>query len=78
MVVWEHADVLKVPVGALFRRGNDWALFTVLGNRAVARTVRIGHQNAVDAEVLDGATAGDQVIVHPSERVSDGTRIDIR
>jgi HlyD family secretion protein len=78
VVVWEHADVMKVPVGALFRRGNDWALFTVVGNRAVIRTVRIGHQDAMDAEVLDGAAAGDQVIVHPSERVSDGTRIEIR
>jgi HlyD family secretion protein len=77
VVVWEHQDVLKVPVGALFRRGTDWALFTVVRNRAEAHVVRIGHQNAMDAELLDGATAGGQVIVHPSERISDGTRVNV-
>jgi HlyD family secretion protein len=78
VVVWEHAEVLKVPVGALFRRGNEWAVFTVRGNRAVAHAIHVGHQNSTDAEVLDGAAAGDQVIVHPSERISDGTRINVR
>ena len=78
VVVWEREDVLKVPVGTLFRRGNEWAVFTVGGNRAVAHPIRIGHQNAIEAEVLDGVAAGDQVIVHPSERVSDGTRVVVR
>ncbi len=29
IVVWRGEDVLKVPVGALFRIGGDWALFVV-------------------------------------------------
>ena len=34
IVVWEEADVLKVPVGSLFRRGDDWAVFLIDGGRA--------------------------------------------
>jgi HlyD family secretion protein len=78
VVTWECPDVLKVPVGTLFRRGDQWAVFKVVGNRGVAQTIRIGHQNSLEAEVLAGLEAGDQVIVHPSERVSDGVRIDVR
>jgi hypothetical protein len=34
--------------------------------------------NGIDAEVLDGVVAGDAVVVHPSDRVSDGARIEPR
>jgi HlyD family secretion protein len=78
VVIWEDPDVLKVPAGALFRRGNEWTVFKLAGRRAVAQPIRVGHQNGLDAEVLDGLIAGDRVIVHPSERVSDGTRVDVR
>jgi HlyD family secretion protein len=78
VVTWECPDVLKVPVGTLFRRGDQWAVFKVVGNRAVTQMIRIGHQNSVEAEVLDGLGANDSIIVHPSERVTDGIRIDVR
>ena len=31
VVVWQEDDVLKVPVGGVFRRGNDWAAFVIDG-----------------------------------------------
>jgi hypothetical protein len=34
--------------------------------------------NGIDAEVLKGVTAGDVVVVHPGDRVSDGARIEPR
>ena len=78
VIVWERPDVLKVPAGTLFRRGDQWTVFKVVASRAVAQPIGVGHQNSIDAEVLDGLAAGDQVIVHPSERVGDGTRVDVR
>jgi HlyD family secretion protein len=78
VVLWERTNVLMVPVGTLFRRGNQWTAFKVVGHRAVAQPIRVGHQSRLEAEVLDGLADGDQVIVHPSERVSDGTRVDVR
>lgn len=78
VVTWERPEVLKVPSGSLFRRGDQWTVFKVVARRAVEQPVHVGHQNASDAEVLDGLVAGDQVIVHPSEQIGDGTRIDVR
>jgi HlyD family secretion protein len=78
VVLWERNDVLTVPIGALFRRGNQWTVFKVIGRRAVEQPIRVGHRNSLDAEVLGGLADGDQVIVHPGERVSNGTRVDVR
>jgi HlyD family secretion protein len=75
IVIWEDDKVLRVPVGALFRDGNDWAVFTAANGQAQKRIVRIGHRNAVDAEVLDGLKEGDRVIMHPSDQIAQGTQI---
>lgn len=78
VVQWERSDVVTVPTSALFRRGDRWAAFTVAGGRALMKDVRIDHQNSLNAEVTDGLAEGDEVIVHPSERISHGTRISTR
>ena len=51
VTVWKADDALTVPVGSLFRRGNDWAVFSVKAGRARTTLVRIGHRNAQLAEV---------------------------
>ena len=78
IVLWESKDVLKVPLSSLFRQGGDWAVFVSRDGRARLQTVTIGNMNGIDAEVLKGVAAGDAVVVHPSDRVSDGARIEQR
>jgi HlyD family secretion protein len=78
IVLWESQDVLQLPLSALFRNGAEWAVFVNRDGRARLQTVAIGHMNGIDAEVLDGVVAGDAVVVHPSDRVSDGARIEPR
>lgn len=78
IVTWESDDVLKVPAGALFRNGTDWAVFTVRQSRAVLQPVRAGHTNGVETEIVDGLSPGDQVVLHPSDRVRPGVRITRR
>ncbi|MDH4166428.1 MAG: HlyD family efflux transporter periplasmic adaptor subunit [Gammaproteobacteria bacterium] len=78
IVLWESQDVLKLPLSALFRNGKEWAVFVDRDGRARLQTVAIGHMNGIDAEVLIGVAAGDVVVVHPSDRVSDGARIETR
>jgi HlyD family secretion protein len=78
IVLWESDDVLKVPLSALFRQGSEWAVFVNRDGRARAQAVVVGHRNGIDAEVLEGLAAGDVVVVHPSDRVSDGIRLEPR
>jgi HlyD family secretion protein len=75
VTVWSAENVLTVPVGSLFRQGNEWAVYLVKAGRARTTVVRIGHRNAQIAEVVSGLTAGDRVVLHPSDRVKDGSRV---
>ncbi len=76
IVIWEDADVVQVPLGALFRDGNDWAAFVLRDGVARQVTVTLGQRNDRMAQVLDGMQPGDQVILHPSDAVADGVKID--
>jgi HlyD family secretion protein len=73
--LWRGDDVLSVPIGALFRDGSDWAVFVAEDGRATLRRIMLGERNGTAAQVLDGLQPGEQVILHPSDRVAEGVRI---
>lgn len=78
IVVWRADKVLRVPLSALFRQGEDWAVFTMDNGEAHMTLVEIGHRNTRFAEVETGLDVGDRVILHPSDRVEDGVRVTER
>ena len=73
--VWEGRDETIVPISALFRQEQDWAVFLVRGGRAEVTRVRIGEQNATGAQVLDGLRVGDEVVLFPSDQITSGRRV---
>lgn len=75
IVVWEAADVVRVPGSALFRRGDAWNVFVVEGSRARRREVEVGQRGAFEAEVSAGLAPGERVVLHPSDRVQDAARV---
>jgi HlyD family secretion protein len=75
VVLWKAEDALSVPLTAIFRQGEQWALFVADDGRAVLRVVEIGHRNGLVAEIRSGLQEGDRVVVHPSDRVVDDVRI---
>jgi len=75
VVLWEAAEALKVPITALFRDGDRWAVFVDVGGRARLRLVDVGHMTATEAEVLGGLEEADRIVVYPGEGVGEGTRI---
>jgi HlyD family secretion protein len=78
IVIWRADDVVKVPIGAIFRRGADWAAFVVAGGRAVERRVRIDQRTSAEARVVNGVAPGDLVVVYPPDTLFDGGRITNR
>jgi HlyD family secretion protein len=48
----------------------------VADGRARIRPVTLGQRSNEWAEVLDGLAAGETVILHPGDRVADGTRVE--
>jgi HlyD family secretion protein len=75
VVLWAAAEVLKVPLTALFRDGGEWSVFVEADGRARLRAVKLGRQNGLEAEIVDGLAADERIVLHPSSQVEDGTRI---
>lgn len=75
IIVSEAENVLKVPAGALFRQADNWSVYVVENGKAVLRSVKIGLQNDLEAEILEGLKENDTVIVYPSDRIKDGVAV---
>jgi HlyD family secretion protein len=75
IVIDEAKDVLKVPTSSLFRVGNKHAVFLVRDDVVHLRHVKVGRQNGLDAEILEGLAQGDLVVLHPSDRVEEGVSV---
>jgi HlyD family secretion protein len=78
IVISEADNILKVPAAALFRRGEEWAVFVADHGRAVLRPVKIGRRNDLEAEVLSGVNENETVLVHPNDKIQNMTRIQER
>lgn len=77
-ILWQTSDALKVPEGAVFRRGDGFAVFRVEKGIAHLTPVVIGHRGDAELEIPSGLKAGAQVAVHPGDRVRDGARVEAR
>ncbi|MCG6122104.1 MAG: HlyD family efflux transporter periplasmic adaptor subunit [Microvirga sp.] len=75
IVAWRVEDVLAAPVGALFRNGEDWAVFVAVEGRAALRRIRVGERNNLYVHVLDGLAAGERIVLHPGDGIVDGAPI---
>lgn len=76
IVVWEGEGVLQIPVSALFRVGDQWAVWVDDQGRASLREVTIGHREGLVVEITSGLEEGEQVLVHPSDAVNEGVEIE--
>jgi len=75
IVIDEAEDVLRVPTSALFRVGSESAVFQVIDDEVHEQVVKLGRQNGLEAEVVTGLSAGDEVVVHPSDQIDDGVKV---
>lgn len=75
--VSETTDAIKVPVGALFRDGTDWAVYLAENGRAHKSKVEVAGLGTQEASIKSGIHEGQQVLVYPGDLVKDGTRIRI-
>jgi HlyD family secretion protein len=75
VVIEEARDVLKVPTSSLFRVGGESAVFRVVDGVVHEQTLTIGRQNGLEAEILAGLAEGDQVVLHPSDRIEEGVQV---
>jgi len=75
IIVWEANNALKVPSGALFRRGDDWATFVISDSHAHLRAVKPGRSSGPETQVIEGLRPGEKIILYPGSTVRDGQRV---
>jgi HlyD family secretion protein len=78
VVVFRQENALKAPVGAIFRDGDGWAVFTVEDKRARKRALKVPRRNGVEAMIEEGLRPGERVVVYPSDALKDGARVSVR
>ena len=78
LVIWSQNDVLQVPIGALFRSNGAWTVFAIENGYASLRQISVGQMNNHRAQVLDGLTDGDQVVLYPNDLLEDGSLVEER
>jgi HlyD family secretion protein len=78
IVTWEAESVVQVPTSALFRQGESWAVYVIAGETVRLASVTVGHRNGEVAEILNGVSAGDNVVAHPPDTLSDGATVRVR
>jgi HlyD family secretion protein len=78
IILWQGQNVLKLPLTALFRDGQAWGVFVEKNGTAKQRRVNIGRRTGFEAEIVQGVNAGERIIVHPSDKITEGVLIEAR
>jgi len=77
IILFESDHALLVPMSAVFRDKQDWAVYLVKNNKAKKRTIKIKWHNPDYAVIESGLTNGDTVILFPSSAIYDGAKIKL-
>jgi HlyD family secretion protein len=78
VIVEEQANVVRLPLGALFRQGEGWATYRVINDHAVLTPLTTGIADETHRVVIQGVAAGDIVVLFPGNAVSDGLKVEAR
>ena len=74
-ILAEKSGALTIPLSALYRDGDGWAVYRINDARARHTAVQTGLRTATDVEITAGLANGDRVILQPDESIHDGSRV---
>ena len=74
-ILAEKNSALTIPLSALYRDDDGWAVYRITDDRARHTPVQTGLRTATDVEITEGLANGDRVILQPDESIHDGSRV---
>ncbi len=77
IIAERRENVVVTPRQAVTQRGGRSVVFVIDGQRVVRRNVSLGLGNDDFVEVRDGVQAGERIVIHGLETLTDGTRIRV-
>ena len=78
IVVFSRDAATIIPTGALFRTETQWYVYVVNNGRAERRPIELLRRSGRAAAIVSGLSAGETVIVYPSDRIIAGIRVRSR
>ena len=76
IVTWQANEVLTIPTSAIFQRSNGWNTFVVSDGVVAIEPVIIGQRTRDYTRVIGGLREGDQVVLYPSDLISEGVSVN--
>jgi len=73
----EEKPRTAVLKSAVINHDGKKTLFLIEGDRVVETSITLGEPFGEMVEILDGAKAGDKIVVHPPKRLRNGSRIKV-
>ena len=70
-----HVDAVLVPKRAIIEEDGEHYVFTTDGETARRRKVDLGYESAVEVEVREGVSAGENVVVAGQGNLKEGSKI---
>lgn len=75
IIIEDIKNINKVPLSALFRQNSKWSVLKVIDGEVVLQAVMVGKRNNLFAEITQGLTIGEQVIIHPNNNIEVGMSV---
>lgn len=75
----EKKIVRTIPSQAIRQpiKSEQYFVFIIKNNTAIKRTIRIGRELGTMSEILDGADAGERIVISPLDKMTDGIKVKI-
>lgn len=78
VIIEQVPDALRVPLGALFRRGAQWYVFRAVDGHASLAPVEVGAADGTWRVITAGLAEGERVVVFPGDGIHDGAKLKAR
>ncbi|MEO8316428.1 MAG: efflux RND transporter periplasmic adaptor subunit [Pseudomonadota bacterium] len=75
VAVEDALNVLRAPLGALFRHGDGWAVYKVVDGIARLTQVTTGIADGNYRQISGGLAVGDRVLLFPGSTIKDGQAV---
>jgi HlyD family secretion protein len=75
IIIEDIKNINKVPLSALFRQNSKWSVLKVIDGEVFLQAVMVGKRNNLFAEITQGLTIGEQVIIHPNNNIEVGMSV---
>ena len=76
-IITRHTEnALQIPPGALFRHGENWAVYRINAeNRAERTDIQTGLKSDNAVQITHGLAEGDSVILQPDSHITNGSKV---